>query len=31
MMHIIIAGCRDFNDYAVVEKEVMNYIGKFID
>ena len=31
MMHIIIAVCRDFNDYAVVEKEVMNYIGKFID
>ena len=31
MMHIIIAGFRDFNDYAVVEKEVMNYIGKFID
>ena len=31
MMHIIIAGCRYFNDYAVVEKEVMNYIGKFID
>ena len=30
MMHIIIAGCRDFNDYSVVEKEMMNYIGKFI-
>ena len=29
-MHIIIAGCRDFNDYSVVEKEVMNYIGKCI-
>lgn len=31
MMHIIIAGCRDFNDYSVVEKEVMSYIEKFID
>lgn len=30
MMHIIIAGCRDFNDYSVVEKEVMNFIGKYI-
>lgn len=30
MMHIIIAGCRDFNDYSVVEKEVMDFIGKFI-
>lgn len=30
MMHIIIAGCRDFNDYSIVEKEVMNLIGKFI-
>lgn len=30
MMHIIIAGCRNFNDYSVVEKEMMNYIGKFI-
>lgn len=30
MMHIIIAGCRDFNDYQVVEKEVMDFIGKYI-
>lgn len=30
MMHIIIAGSRNFNDYSVVEKEMMNYIGKFI-
>lgn len=30
MMHIIIAGSRNFNDYSVVEKELMNYIGKFI-
>jgi len=30
MMHIIIAGCRDFDDYSVVEKEMMNFIGKFI-
>lgn len=30
MMHIIIAGCRDFNDYSVVEKEVMGLIGKVI-
>lgn len=30
MMHIIIAGCRYFNDYSKVEKEVMNYIGPFI-
>lgn len=30
MMHIIIAGCRDFNDYSVVEKEVMDFIGKVI-
>ena len=30
MMHIIIAGCRDFNDYAVVEREMMDFIGKFI-
>lgn len=30
MMHIIVAGCRDFNDYSVVENEMMNYIGKFI-
>ena len=30
MMHIIIAGCRYFNDYSIVEKEVMNYIGPFI-
>lgn len=30
MMHIIIAGCRDFNDYSVVEKEVMDLIGKVI-
>lgn len=30
MMHVIIAGCRDFNDYSLVEKEVMNYIGKFL-
>ena len=28
MMHIIIAGSRNFNDYSVVEKEMMNYIGK---
>ena len=30
MTHIIIAGCHDFNDYAVVDKEVMSYIEKFI-
>ena len=30
MMHIIIAGCRDFSDYSVVEKEVMDFIGKYI-
>lgn len=30
MMHIIIAGCRNFNDYSVVEKEVMELIGNFI-
>ena len=30
MMHIIIAGCRDFNDYSVMEKEVMDFIGKYI-
>ena len=30
MMHVIIAGCRDFNDYAVVERETMDFIGKFI-
>ena len=30
MMHIIIAGCRDFNDYSVVEKEMMDFVGKFI-
>lgn len=30
MMHIIIAGSRNFNDYSVVEKEMMSYIGKFI-
>lgn len=30
MMHIIIAGCRDFYDYSVVEKEVMDLIGKVI-
>ena len=29
-MHIIIAGCRDFYDYSVVEKEVMDLIGKVI-
>lgn len=30
MMHIIIAGCRGFSDYSVVEKEVMDFIGKYI-
>lgn len=30
MTHIIIAGYHDFNDYAVVDKEVMSYIEKFI-
>jgi len=30
MMHIIIVGCRDFNDYSVLEKEILDHIGKFI-
>ena len=30
MMHIIIAGRRDFNGFSVVEKEVMTFIGKYI-
>lgn len=30
MIRIIIAGCRDFEDYAVIEKEMMAYIGHLI-
>ncbi|MCF0200703.1 MAG: DUF2493 domain-containing protein [Bacteroidales bacterium] len=29
-MHVIIAGCRTFNDYDFVETEVLKIIGRFI-